>query len=585
MESATHSPSDMFSVIFYVLLFFGIAGVVVPLLQRLHISPILGYLIAGIAIGPYGYASWAGGHEWLQMFTIKNTETVHILGELGIVSLMFMIGLELSIDRLRELKHYIFGLGSAQIIATATLVFLIARFFDHSLEASIILGSAFALSSTAIVMKLLEERHLTNRPVGVLSFSILLMQDLAVVPILVLATSFGGESDHGVLENIVISLGIGIAAVLAIFFLGQRVLKTLLQYTGVSHNAEWLSAFAAFVVIGCSALTLSAGLSLALGAFLAGLLIAETEFRHEVEIIFSPVKGMLLGIFFLSIGMMIDVREFFLAPHILLAAVLGLFLVKSSVLFPLCLMFKVPKKKAFQTSLFLAQPGEFALLLLGVAAASQLISQHDMQFFYLVTVVSMMLSPALFKIAPFLSAKLFPEKAEEAPAGDFYEEKEDIVIIAGMGRVGQLLASALQSCHINYIGFDLNATKVMALKQLGHHIIYGDARKIELWQGLNKGNIIAIVIAIDKHESVASMIKALRMEWPLVPVIVRAQDTANMGLYYDLGAKHVVAETLESSLSMARLVMLEAGKDESDSEKIIDKIREKNELQLFEDKN
>jgi monovalent cation:H+ antiporter-2, CPA2 family len=355
-----------------ILLFFGIAGVVVPLLQRLRMSPVLAYLLCGVVIGPYGLAAMADTYPWLSAVTIKELNTVQMLGELGIITLMFMIGLELSLGRLKELRRFIFGLGSAQILLTALVIFLIASWFDNALEAAILLGASFALSSTAIVMKLLEERHLSNRPVGVLCFSILLMQDLAVVPILVLATSFTGAADESISMTLLTSLGIGACTVLAMMMLGKRILAPLLQSVSTSRNAEWLAAFIVFIVIACAAITEAAGLSLALGAFLAGLLIAETEFKHEVEVIVSPLKGLLLGIFFLSVGMMINVEEILRQPFLLAISVVGIFTLKAAIIFPLCLWFKVPHRQAAEVSVYLAQPGEFALLILGVAMAGNL---------------------------------------------------------------------------------------------------------------------------------------------------------------------------------------------------------------------
>ncbi len=578
MESVSVSSGHLMGVVSSALLLFGIAGLVVPLLQRLKISPVFGYLLCGIVIGPHGLAALPGIYEWVGFLTIKDTETIHTLGEFGIVSLMFMIGLELSFGRLRELRRFIFGLGSIQIVATAAVVFMVAQLFGNSVGASVLLGAAFALSSTAIVMKLLEDRHLASRPVGVLSFSILLMQDLAVVPILVFASSFTGGEGQSILQSIIASLAIGGATVLAIFVVGQRVIKVLFSQVSTSRSAEWLAAFTVFVVMACAALTHSAGMSFALGAFLAGLLIAETEFCHEVDVIVAPIKGMLLGIFFLSIGMVIDVGEIFTRPLLLLVSIFGIYLLKTAVLFPLCLLFKIPARDAFKTSIYLSQPGEFALLLLGVALASKLIPAQDGQFFYLLTASAMMLSPVLFRIEPFLSSRLFPDREQNSRQDEFPQGDERVVLIAGFGRVGQLLADALEAQHIAYIAFDHDAVRVSALRKEGYRVVYGDARKIELWQSLNHGHAIMVVIAIDTHDVIHSIIKSIRTKWPLLPIIARSKDTSDMKAYYDLGADHVVAETLESSLRMANLVMIQAGSEESDAERVIEKLRRKNEL-------
>jgi len=571
-----HQAQHLTSLLFHTLLFFGIAGIAVPLLQKLRMSPVLAYLLCGVAVGPYGLAALTEDYPWLLAVTITDSATVQMLGELGIITLMFMIGLELSLARLKELRRYIFGLGSAQILITATVIFLIASYFDNTLESAILLGASFALSSTAIVMKLLEDRRLNNRPIGVLCFSILLMQDLAVVPILVLAASFTGASDGNIGITLLSSLGIGLCTVLAIMLLGKRMLAPLLQSVSGARNTEWLVACIVFVVIACAVITEAAGLSLALGAFMAGLLLAETEFRHEVEVIISPLKGLLLGIFFLSIGMMINITEVTRTPLLLALAVAGIFALKAAILFPLCLWFKVPHRQAAEAALYLAQPGEFALLILGVAMASNLMPAHHVQFFLLVTALAMMVTPLLFKCAPFI-AKL-ADRLTHIPAvdQDIPASGERVVIIAGFGRVGRVLADALTEQQIAYLGFDQHAERVQALKREGFRVIYGDARKQELWLRLHSEHVIAAVIAIDDHTATHTILKSLRARWPLLPVIVRAKDTQAMTTLYDLGATHVVVETLESSLSIVRLLMQQAGTDDAATEKIINALRNQN---------
>ncbi|HCI47763.1 MAG TPA: sodium:proton exchanger, partial [Rhodospirillaceae bacterium] len=273
MEHAAAEHHHLIDIIANILLFFAIAGLAVPFLQRVRVSPVLGYLVCGIFVGPFGIAQFSDTHEWLGYISIDEPGTVQVLGELGIITLMFMIGLELSLDRLKELRRFIFGLGSAQILITALVIFAIASLFDNALQASILLGASFALSSTAIVMKLLEERKLSSRPIGILCFSVLLMQDLAVVPILVLASSFTGDAETSVIVALGSSLLLGAATVVVIYWLGKKVLTPVLRSISFSTTPEWLAAFIVFVVLACSVVTHAAGLSLALAAFMAGLLI------------------------------------------------------------------------------------------------------------------------------------------------------------------------------------------------------------------------------------------------------------------------------------------------------------------------
>ncbi len=579
MDDTVIEQSHVLDLVSDSLLFFGIAGLVVPLLQRLKVSPVLAYLLCGIAIGPHGFAALPGAREWLAPLTIEDKSTVEMLGELGIITLMFMIGLELSLERLRELKHYIFGLGSAQILVTAVVIFALARMFDNSPKAAVLIGASLALSSTAIVMKLLEDQRLANRPIGTLSFAILLMQDLAVVPILIVLASFAGAEQSGLGEIFKI-LGIGAATVLAIFVLGRRIVKLLLGAVSTPRNAEWLTAFTGFFVVACAATTHAVGLSLALGAFLAGLLISETEFRHEVETIVGPLKGLLLGIFFLSVGMTIDVRGVASAPLLLAASVAGIYLVKAAILFPLCIAFKVPPARAAEAAVYLAQPGEFALLVLGAAMATHVIPVESAQFFLLMTTLAMMITPLLFKCAPLAVslASRFQKSSTQDP--EFPDADEHVVIIAGFGRVGQLLGNALDELKIPYVAFDNDVERVQLLRARGFRVVFGDARKLDLWQRLRGGHadVIAAVIAIDDHAATHGVLKSIRGEWPLLSIIVRAKDTHEMERLYDIGADYVVVETLESSLRMARLVMENIGTEPTAIEKIIKNLWERNAL-------
>lgn len=576
MEQLAANHHHLLEVIATLLLFFGIAGLIVPMLHRLKLSPILGYLLCGIAIGPFGLASLATTYPWLGYVTIQDTGTVYILGELGIITLMFMIGLELSFERLRELRRYIFGLGSAQILLTALVIFAIAMAFNNSIPVSILIGASFALSSTAIVLKLLEERKLTSRPVGIMCFCILLMQDLAVVPILVLASSFSADANVGIVQALASSLALGVLVVVAIYFLGKKVLAPFLQTINFSKSPEWLAAFVVFAVIGSAALTQLAGLSLALGAFMAGLLIAETEYRHEVEVIISPLKSLLIGIFFLSIGMMINLTEVLRQPLLLAVGVVGIFAVKAAILLPLCLKFKVPLRKSVEVSLYLSQPGEFALLILGVATASALMPAENTQYFLLITACSMMLSPLVFAFTPQIAdyvQRRFGKSRQEMSSNLDLMSGHSGVLIAGFGRTGQLLARVLQDQRLPYIAFDNNADLVRQCNRDGYRIIYGDARRKALWHRLINSQIDLAIITIDDHAAIHDIIHSLRAEFPLLPVIVRTKDSKDSNALYDMGAKHVVVETLESSLRLAQLVMESLGQRPEEAKQVVQKIR------------
>lgn len=552
----TASHEYLISIISSVILFFSIAGVVVPLLNRFKLSSVLAYLICGIFIGPYGIGRFVDSFPMLEYFSIEDPEVVHTLGELGIISLMFMIGLELSLDRLKELKKLIFGLGTSQILITGAVVFLIALLFNNSLQSSILLGASFALSSTAIVMKLLEEKKLASKPVGVLCFSVLLMQDLAVVPILVLASSFTGDTETSIIFALTKSIVLGIVTVIGIYCLGKKVITPLLRTVSFSKTPEWLSAFIVFMVLSFSLLTYSAGLSLALGAFMAGLLISETEFKHEVEVIINPVKGLLLGIFFLSIGMMINLVDIMQNPILLPISVIGIYIIKAIIIFVLCSAFKLPGRISGEASIYLAQPGEFALMILGVAMSSELMPTSDVQFFLLVTALAMMATPLLFKLskrAGYYGDKLRSDKSFDLSSSPIGEDHK--VIVAGFGRVGHIIADVLEEKMIPYLAFESNGKTVQKYSKENYSVIYGDAKKKEIWHKLIHDKIEVAVIAIDDNKASKMILRSLRAEFPLLPVIVRSKDHYGMNSLYEEGATEVVAETLESSKKIADLLM------------------------------
>lgn len=563
-----------------VLLFFGIAGVVVPILQRFKLSSVSAYLICGMIFGPWGLATWLKHIPHSHYFTLNDPHLLHILGELGIITMMFMIGLELSIDRLKELRRFIFGLGSAQILITGFVIAVIALAYEHSKPIAAILGLAFAFSSTAIVMKLLEDKHLMNQTIGTVCFSILLMQDLAVVPVIILTNTLTGNSEQTGAEAILHAIITFTLLVPTIYVLGRKLLRPLLSYVSISSNAEWLSAFIIFIVILCAVATHAAGLSIALGGFLAGILVAETEFKHEVEVSLAPIKGMLLGIFFLYIGTQINLQEVMYQPLTLGVSVLALFFVKAAILLLIGLAFKLSIKKALFTSCYLSQPGEFALLVLGLVATTNLLAPHDLQFFLLVVTLGMLGSPLMFNAAPLLW-KWLSSRVQNTPKDDTtMSHEQEMVVIAGFGRVGKLLCETLEQQRVPYIAFDNNAPKVKAARKKGYNVVYGDAQKFNFWRKLHEGKINAAVIAIDDCEAIKHIIRSIRQEWPLLPIIVRAQDVQVIGLLYDYGATHVITEPLESSLSIARVLFKETGMHAEQAESTVAQLRDKHVYQF-----
>lgn len=581
MEDITQNAHS-FTNLIPLLIIFAIAGIFVPLFQRLKLSPVLGYLICGIIVGPYGAALFVDQIPFLSKFIISDISTVSLIGEIGIIFLMFMIGLELSFRRLMEMRNLVLGLGSLQIIINAIAIALIVLLFDNSPLISILVGISFSLSSTAIVMQLLGEQHQNNRPVGKISFSILLMQDLAVVPLLVIIGAMSlADSDTSLPLVLLKSMLIAVAVVGIIYVVGTKLLRPILGVLSISKSPEWLLSLAIFLAIGIATITHSVGLSAALGAFLAGLLIAETDFRHEIEVMINPVKSLLLGVFFLSVGMMIDLRAIGSHPFWIPASVVGLFVIKTICTYLATIPFKIKRSKAIESSVRLAQAGEFAFLILGLAVAGGLIPKEDQQFFLLVASLSMFCTPFFTKLAPTI-IKTFPAGANAeyqsvSPEKDLSDSPK--VLIAGYGRVGRLLGATLESRMVPYVAIENNFDKVKKLREQGHRVIFADSRKIDIWRHLNLDSVKVIVIAIDDPASSEMILKALRTEWPLIPIIARTHDTEHMEHLYALGATSAIPEILEASMKIATEVLEKVGVDEYDIECEIERSRQNAMLQ------
>lgn len=393
------------------LIVLGIAGLTVPFLHRFKITPVLGYLLCGVLIAPHGPLAWidreiTGATADVAGKITLTEDTLGKFAELGIVFLMFMIGLKLSINELWKRRRDVIGIGGAQVVATAAVIFTVARVFGNGVEVSILMAACLSFSSTAVVMQLLEEKRNEGSPAGKLCFSILLMQDLMVVPVLAMVSAFAANEGDSLLLPIAKALGIGICAIGLIFVIGMRLLPPLLRIVKPHRRREWLMSFVLFLVIGSAMLTEYAGLSAALGAFLAGLLLAETEYRKDVEEIIAPVKGLLMGVFFLSVGLGVDLHEVAEDIGWLLASVIGIGFAKAAILFAVARGFGVHKPVAAETAVMLGQCGEFAFVILTLALAEGLIPKGDAQFFMLVTALSMFATPFVTALAPRLGGFL-----------------------------------------------------------------------------------------------------------------------------------------------------------------------------------
>ena len=557
------------------LLFLALAGLLMPLLQRLKINQVLGFLAVGALLGPHGLGLWAGEHSWLRYLVFQRPEGIAPLAELGVLFLMFMIGLELSASRLWSLRRWVFGGGGAQVLLSALLIGSLAWAFGNRLEAALVLGLVLSLSSTAVVMQLLTERQALGYPLGQAAFSILMMQDLAVVPIFILLglLSAGGEGP-GWLPMLGLTLAKSLGAVALIYLLGRRAIGPMLQMFVRQRQPEVFMALTLLITLGIAGLTAAAGLSLALGAFLAGLLLAETEFRHEVEVVISPFRSLLMGLFFMSVGMQTDLRQVADSPLWLALAVPGLFFIKAAVVSVVLRAGGLPWGRAVEGGLLLGQGGEFAFIVVGQAVASRLLEADVGQFMMLVVACSMFATP----LAARLGRSFGDWWQRRHPLAALSQEaapQRDHVIIVGFGRIGRMLAQILESQGVAYVAIDNDPQLVAHLRDQAGRLHYGDAARSELLRRVHAQHAAAIVLTMDHPASALHAARAIRRDYPEARLYARARDEQHAQALMRAGASLVVPETLESGLQLSQFVLHSLGFPEPAAAQVIQLERER----------
>jgi len=554
-----------------VMVFLFAAGIIVPLVRRLRISPVFGFLLIGLVIGPHGVPRFADVLPWLHYVSITDLEGVRPLAELGVVFLLFMIGLELSLDRLWAMRRKVFGLGGAQIVLTSAVIAVIASFFDNTLAAAIVLGAGFALSSTAIVMQLLSENRRLGTATGRTSFAILLSQDLAVLPILFLISAFAGQNDTPVLIAFVWAIGEALVAVAVILAIGRLVIRPVFRFVGSTASREMFLAFVLLVIIGTALVTKQVGLSMALGAFLAGLLFSETEYRHVIEVDIEPFKGLLLGLFFISVGMSIDIAQVSVKPLWLFASVFGLYLVKSPIVYALARWFGEPHPVALEAGLLLGQGGEFAFLVVGMAHVLGLMPYDTAQFMLIVTGLTMIATPPIAHVARKLALSAEAREAERGQRDtDIPTNLSGHVIVIGYGRVGQMLGSVLAAQEIPYVGLDTDADLVARFRAAGAGVFYGDASRHDMLRGFGADQAAALVVTMDNPQTAEHVVATARRCWPELVIYARARDRTHAARLIAQGANHAIPETIEASLQLGEMVLMGIGVPDQAARRIIE---------------
>ena len=555
------------------LVFLAAAGVVVPLFNRLKISPVLGFLAAGVLLGPDGLARFADTVPWLAWLTISDASQIRSLSELGVAFLLFMIGLELSWERLKAMRRLVFGLGLTQVAACTVGLAVIFMLMGQTLVSSAVLGMGLALSSTAVVMPVMAERGRLGGAAGRVTFAVLLAQDLAVAPILITVTvlaalaqggvTSGGDFDPAVLGAALFTLipaAIGLALLVV---LGRLVLRPLFRSVARARaqgqGQEMFVAACLLVVIGAGLGAQAAGLSMSLGALVAGLLLAETEFRRAVEVSIEPFKGLLLGVFFVGVGIGLDLDAVAANPVAVFGLAIGLTVFKAGLIYGVARLWGVKNRTAIEAALVLGPAGEFAFVILGAGLVEGIASPDFTRTVMLAATISIFTVPLMAMFADRLTRQVaaarpdLPAEAMEPPS------VEGQVLIVGFGRVGRLVGEMLTEHGQNFVAVDANASTVSKGRAEGSNVFYGDAGNPDLLQRCGIEKARAMVVTMDAPAKVDEVVSAARALRPDLILIARARDSKHAERLYRLGVTDAVPETTEASLQLAENTLVDLG--------------------------
>jgi monovalent cation:H+ antiporter-2, CPA2 family len=543
-----------------ILVVLGAATLVIPVFTRLGISSILAFLVTGILLGPDILGSLAAYVPSLSGIAISNPDELGSLAELGIVFLLFLIGLELSPKRLLTMKRLVFGLGLLQVAITSIALGILAVWAGYSSQQAIVVGMALSLSSTAIVVQLLSDAKRLGSQAGRTSFAVLLMQDIAVIPILLLIGLMAPGAGHSALTAIATTLTQLAAAAFSIVLISRYALRPVLRLVASTQSTDLFLAAVLFIAVGTGALATWAGLSMSLGAFIAGLMLAETEYRRAIEAIIEPFKGLLLGAFFLLVGINLDLAALAQSPLRIIGTALLLITFKAAIIYAMARTFKVSRRAALESALLLGSCGEFAFVAIAAAVASGVFALAQTSEILLVVSITMMLIPALSKLSAFALTKLPTSTAPAgAEAAALPEAQTGHVIVAGFGRVGTLVGSMLDEHQIPYVAVDGDAALVTRARNTQMPVYFGDAVNIEFLRKCGLDHARALAITMDnpaKAEAIVSIVRKYRGD---IKIIARARDERHAMRLYLAGATEAVPETIESSLQLGEALLVETG--------------------------
>jgi len=543
-----------------ILILLAAAVITVPVFRRLGLGSVLGYLAAGFAVGPWGLGF------------IDRIEEIRHIAEFGVIFLLFIIGIELAPARLWAMRRMVFGLGTAQVIVTGLAIGGLALLFDLSLKTAIITGFGLALSSTAFDLQILTERGELTTPYGQTALSVLLLQDLAVVPLLTLVSLFAANTT--LLEGLEIAILEAVVVIAIVILAGRFLLSPILRLVATSRTSEVFTAAALFAVLGTAWLMEAAGLSLALGAFLAGLMMADSHYRHQVIADIEPFRGILLGLFFMGVGMSIDVGLLGEQGVLIAGLVLGLLLIKAAILWVLCRLVGVGAEDATRVSLLLSQSGEFGFVLFGLAAFSGVLPLYLFHFLTLLVALTMVTTPLMAKLGETLNRHLTRTADRHDVSTNHIDTGQPHVIIAGFGRVGRRVVRILQAAEIPYLAIESNADRVLEGRQDGFQVFYGDASQVDVLKAAGAGQAGVLVCTLDKVVPAVRLVSILRQHFPDIAIHARGRDRQHCDQLRKAGATMAVSETLEASLQISTAVLTTMGVFAEDAGELIESFRE-----------
>jgi len=531
------------------LVILGAAGLVIPAFARFKISPVIGFILVGLLVGPAGLGGLVPAHPWLYYITISDAHAIEPFAEFGITLLLFSIGLELSLKRLWGMRRAVFGVGAAELFGCAAVIGGALLAFGHGWSAGLGLGLALALSSTALVLPIAG----TESPVGRSAFAMLLFEDLALVPIIFVLAALGGGAASGVLNTLLW----GAVSISAIFLVGRFVLPRLFAQAARTKSPELFLAISLLVVIVASLATSAAGLSPIVGALLAGLLIAETEYHSEVEVIIAPFKGLALGVFLITVGMSLNLETLIARWGEFVLALTGVVAAKSLVTFGLLRLSGARSGTAAETSLLMSSPSETTLIVLGTAATAGLIAANDAAFWQTVTALGLTITPMLAEIGRLIARRL---EAREKLSPDLQlDDQGPGTVVIGFGRVGRMVADMLKEHGQPYVAVEADIDAANAARREGYSVIFGDVARSELVDRLNLGRAKALVLTMDDPVLTVRLTKRVRGWVPELTIVARARDASHAAELYRAGVTDAVPETLESSLQLSEAVLVDLG--------------------------